>query len=127
MWYTNKGYIHIHMKGHRLADKTGQVRLHRLVYEDSNKCCLLGWGDVHHINGVKDDNRPENLQGIMHGSHSSMNRKKDLSARKCLDCGSEYTRIQLQIKKGRKYTGYLWHRFEDGFLCNMCAKRRKIG
>ena len=31
---------------------------------------LNPWEDVHHIDGIKDNNSPENLQIISHGDHS---------------------------------------------------------
>jgi HNH endonuclease len=49
-----------------------QVKEHRLVFERYYNCCLLPWTDIHHINGIKDDNRLENLEPVLHGIHSKI-------------------------------------------------------
>ena len=45
---------------------------HRLVWEVFNDACLLPWGVVHHKNGIKDDNRPENIEAMTRSQHSSL-------------------------------------------------------
>ena len=57
------GYVVIHCKGHPYARKhTHYIFEHRLVMEDSLGRFLLPTEVVHHLNGLRDDNRIENLQ-----------------------------------------------------------------
>jgi hypothetical protein len=69
---TYKGHIQVKCKGHPRADNRDYVREHILVFENTYNCSVLKWADVHHINGIKDDNRPENLECMIHGKHSSL-------------------------------------------------------
>jgi hypothetical protein len=62
--YLKKGYrVMVAPEGHPNKTKPGKMVFeHVLVMENTLGRYLLPGENVHHINGVKDDNRPENLE-----------------------------------------------------------------
>jgi len=57
----HQGYVLIWKKDHPYAESKGYVLEHRLVMEGMIGRILNPEEVVHHINGKRDDNRPENL------------------------------------------------------------------
>lgn len=77
--YNKNGYVYL-----RIAfdgQKFGVGYEHRIVMEQHLGRPLSADETVHHVNGVRDDNRIENLQ-LRSGNHGPG------TVRRCLDCGS---------------------------------------
>jgi len=74
--YTTKRdkYVFIYKPDHPFAKRNGKggggyVLEHRFIMEGILGRYLNKQEDVHHKNGIKDDNRPENLMLISHNHH----------------------------------------------------------
>ncbi|KKN71811.1 hypothetical protein LCGC14_0416650 [marine sediment metagenome] len=66
------GYIMIHTPNHYRANSRSYVFEHILVWERvHNRKLPTGWV-IHHLNGIKDDNRPENLVALKRGEHTHL-------------------------------------------------------
>lgn len=66
---TAPGYFMLYLPDHPMANKKGYLLEHRKVMADTLGRMLLPTEVVHHRNGVKDDNRPENLEVLLKREH----------------------------------------------------------
>jgi hypothetical protein len=77
--YDEDGYVQVYCPKHPACKSNGYIREHKLVMEAKLNRYLVKGETVHHINGIKDDNRPENLE-LWSRSHPPGQRVKDLVA-----------------------------------------------
>ncbi len=63
------GYVFLHRPEHPDCRKDGDILEHRVVMEEVIGRRLFRDEDVNHLNGVKTDNRPENLRIVRHYAH----------------------------------------------------------
>jgi len=68
----NLGYVRIYAPMHREANTWGYVYEHRVIAEQIIGRDLKKDEVVHHINGKRWDNRPENLQVMDKREHSKI-------------------------------------------------------
>lgn len=65
----SNGYVLLLIPGHHLADVRGYVYEHRVIAEQNIGRRLRPGEQVHHINSIKTDNRPENIDVVESIAH----------------------------------------------------------
>lgn len=78
------GYIQVYHPTHPDTTRAGMMLEHRLVAEQKYGRRILPTEHVHHLNGVRDDNRPENLEVIDPSSHAGVSTRMGVAKRKAL-------------------------------------------
>lgn len=69
-YLNHKGYVCLYMPEYKWCHKGGWIQEHRYVMQEHLGKRLLPKEHVHHINGVKTDNRIENLMVMGASEHS---------------------------------------------------------
>jgi hypothetical protein len=70
------GYVFIYQPSHHRSGSNGYVKRAIIVLENKLGRELVDNEIAHHINSIKDDDRPENLQEIMFNEHTSLTNRE---------------------------------------------------
>lgn len=115
--FEKRGYEYVPAPNHPHKTFQGYVYRHRLVMEEKLGRYLRPDEEIHHIDGNKKNNHPDNLQLVTKSEHTKIHHpKKDMSNRVCKLCKSSTTRID-----SRGY--HCWHKYNGGFICVKCYKK----
>ena len=106
--YLENGYYRIYS-----SNKYYKQFLHRLIYQDANKCTLLKDSVIHHIDENPLNNDPSNLKLVSRGEHSILHNTGKIA--------SEETRKKMSNShKGRN----VWNKGVNHSI-NTCVKMSK--
>lgn len=71
----NEGYVLLKIPTHPFCMSNGYVLEHRVIFESIINRYLEGDVVVHHLNGIKDDNRFSNLSLMNRSEHTTLHHK----------------------------------------------------
>jgi hypothetical protein len=99
------GYIQVYYPTHPDAPKSGWMLKHRVVAEAKYGRRLARAEHVHHLNGIKDDNRPENLEVLGAGAHALLSSQQGVVQRQSIR--AELAALRMEVAAYRQRYGPL--------------------
>lgn len=107
--YKYDNYWFIRLPNYFSSYANGYTLEHVYIFQEHYKCCMLPWGDIHHIDGNTDNNQIFNLKAMMKKDHTILHKTKDKSDRKCFYCNDVVTNH--------------WRKLNDDWICHRCYMR----
>jgi len=118
-----KGGVLITADGYRTiynSEKQKYEREHRIIMEKHIGRSLLESEDVHHINGIKDDNRIDNLMILTRSEHTKEHYKKGKVQKRKKTFNCEYPECEQKTsskyKICAKHYKLQWQRVKNGII-----------
>ena len=123
----NRGYFYVYRPDHPKANHMGMVRRHHVVWWIVTGEVIESPYALHHINGIKNDDLPNNLEKVEHGEHTRIHwtgktregqndHLKNGSYFVCLVCGELFYRHQWIINHNKS---------KHNFCSKGCYRSRK--
>lgn len=130
----SNGYVLIRVGlSHPLSDTRGYAYEHRLVASQKIGRSITSSEHVHHINGDKTDNRPENLEVLTVVEHRLVHRKKDSNRKlptesnefiECLcGCGERFLKFDESGRPRDYISGHNTQRIDIDLLFDFMGSR----
>jgi predicted DNA-binding protein YlxM (UPF0122 family) len=97
-----EGYILLLMPDHHRAGKDGYVLEHIVVWEQVHGCPVPEGYHVHHLNGIRTDNRPSNLVALSPRKHGLKRKTLDDSRKqKIRELEAEVSLLKRALEKSQ--------------------------
>ena len=112
---TRAGYIKVFEPDHPASTRNGYVLEHRMIAYDAKQLTDLSH-EVHHINGIKDDNRLENLQVLEKAEHTTLTHKGRQVSDSYPQCKMCEKRTKSKYQLCQKHYKAQWHRMKRGLI-----------
>lgn len=88
--FTDRGYVFVIYRDHPYCRKRGKILFHRLVVENKIGRYLTREESVHHVDGDRSNNDPDNLVLTTTGEHYKTYHRDSHKPRVCANCGDDF-------------------------------------